>query len=191
MLIEEAFTVKCPLPKLWDFLLDPKCVGPCFPGCEQVVPISEKEYYSKIKTRVGPIVVRFEVNTVIEDINPYESIHTVGEGREVNNLGRFKQETSIIFNKLSEDETEVSYRAEVSVVGRLGKFGDRVLRAKAKDMGLEFAEAVRQKISAQEGGRIQEEKLEHYTHRSSAFYWLSTKFAQLAGMIRSIRPFSK
>ncbi len=146
MLIEEKFRVKYPVKKLWDFLLDPKTVGPCIPGCEKVEPVSEKEYDSIIKAKVGFIAVRFKIKTVIEEIVPYSHICTAGEGNEIRKLGHFKQKTKITFNELSEYETEVSYRTEVSIVGRLATFGDRILRAKAKQIGKEFANAVKKAV---------------------------------------------
>jgi hypothetical protein len=51
---------------------------------------------------------------------------------------------------LSKDETEVSYRSEVSVVGRLATFGDRVLRHKASEIGKEFADHINREISIQD-----------------------------------------
>ena len=44
MQIEETFSVKAPIQKLWDSLLDPEIVGPCIPGCEKVETINNKEY---------------------------------------------------------------------------------------------------------------------------------------------------
>ena len=147
MLIEEKFTIKSPLRESWDFLLNPDSIGPCIPGCERIVVSSDREYESVIKAKVGPIAVRFKVKTVIDEIQPYTLIHTVGEGKEVRNLGSFKQKTSIHLNELSKDETEVSYRSEVSVVGRLATFGDRVLRHKASEIGKEFADQINKVIS--------------------------------------------
>jgi len=150
MLIEEKFTIKSPLRESWDFLLNPETVGPCIPGCEKVVATSDKEYESVIAAKVGPIAVRFKVKTVIDEIQPYTLIRTVGEGKELRNLGSFKQKTSIHLNELSKGETEVSYRSEVSIVGRLATFGDRVLRHKASEIGKEFADQVNRKISLQD-----------------------------------------
>jgi carbon monoxide dehydrogenase subunit G len=147
MLIEEKFTIKSPIRESWDFLLNPETIGPCIPGCEKIVASSDKEYESVIVAKVGPIAVRFKVKTVIDEIQPYTLIHTVGEGKELRNLGSFKQKTSIHLNELSKDETEVSYRSEVSVVGRLATFGDRVLRHKASEIGKEFADHINREIS--------------------------------------------
>jgi len=146
MLIEDKFYVKYPIKKLWDFLLDPKNVGHCIPGCESVEPVSETEYNSVIKAKVGFIAVRFKIKTFIEEIVPYSLIRTAGEGNEFTKLGRFKQKTTIKFNELSEEETEVIYQTDVSVVGRLATFGNRIMKAKAKALGKEFADAVKKKI---------------------------------------------
>ncbi len=146
MLIEVKFNVKSPIQKLWDFLLNPETVAPCIPGCEKVEPINDKEYNSIIKAKVGFMAVRFKVKTIIEEIIPYQLIRSVGEGDELRKLGHFKQKTQITFKELSEAETEVVYQSDVSVVGRIATFGDRVFRAKAKELGKEFASAVKSKL---------------------------------------------
>lgn len=146
MLIEEKFSVKSPVRKVWDSLLDPEIVGHCIPGCETVEPVNDKEYNSIIKAKVGFITARFKVRTVIEEIVPYRLIRTAGEGNELRKLGHFRQKTIINFTELSENETEVSYSSDVSIVGKLATFGDRILRAKARELGKEFVDAVKRKI---------------------------------------------
>ena len=147
MVIEEKFTIKSPLKESWEFLLNPETLGPCIPGCEKIEATSDREYDSVIAAKVGPIAVRFRVKTVIDEIKPYSPIRTVGEGKELRNLGSFKQKTSTLLNELSENETEVTYRSEVSVVGRIATFGDRVLKHKANEIGKQFAEQVNTRIS--------------------------------------------
>jgi carbon monoxide dehydrogenase subunit G len=146
MLIAETFSVKSPIQKLWDSLLDPAIVGPCIPGCEKVEPINDREYDSIIKAKVGFIAVRFKVRTVIEEMEPLRFMRTVGEGNELRKLGHFKQKTRIDFKQLSENETEVSYQSDVTIVGKLATFGDRILKAKAKEVGKQFADAVKQRL---------------------------------------------
>jgi carbon monoxide dehydrogenase subunit G len=146
MLIEEKFSVNASIQKSWDSMLDPEIVGPCIPGCEKVETIGDKEYDSIIRAKVGFIAVRFKIHTVIEEIVPYKLIRTVGEGNELHRLGHFKQKTRIHFKELSENETEVSYQSEVSIVGKLATFGDRILKAKAKEVGKEFADAVQKRL---------------------------------------------
>ena len=146
MLIDERFSVNAPIEGLWDSFLNPEFLGPCFPGCEQVETISPNEYDSIVKAKVGPFSVRFKVRTVIEEMLPYQFIQTAGEGKELRNLGQFRQKTTVRFVSLSANETEVSYRSDVAMVGKLATFGDKVLRSKAKEIGASFALAVREKF---------------------------------------------
>jgi carbon monoxide dehydrogenase subunit G len=146
MLIEEKFSVMSSVQKIWDSLLDPEIIGRCIPGCEKVEPVNDTEYNSVIKAKVGFMAVRFKVKTVIEEMVLHKFIRTAGEGREARNLGQFKQTTRINFNVLSEYETEISYQSDVSIVGKLATFGDRILKAKAKEVGKEFADAVKKKL---------------------------------------------
>lgn len=146
MLIEEKFVVKSSIVKLWDSLLDPEIIGSCIPGCEKVEPLNDREYDTIIRARVGFMAVRFKVRTVIEEIVPLRLIRTAGEGSELRKLGHFKQKTSINFNEISENEALISYQSDLSIVGKLATFGDRILKAKAKEVGKEFADAVRKKL---------------------------------------------
>jgi len=147
MLISETFSIAIPIQQLYNFLLDAQSVGACIPGCESVEVIGENEYDSIIKTKVGGISAQFKVRTVISEMVPLNLIRTVGHGKEIRNLGQFKQKTEIALKELSSNETEVSYRSDVSIVGRLATFGDRIMRSKAKTMGREFADSVRAKLS--------------------------------------------
>jgi hypothetical protein len=149
MLIEEKFIIKSPLKESWAFLLNPETIGPCFPGCQNVDVISDTEYHSGIAAKVGPISVRFNVKTVIDETRPPNFIHTVGEGKEIRKMGSFKQKTAIHLTEISKDETEIAYRSEVSVVGRLATFGDRVLKSKAAEIGKEFADQVNRGLTGE------------------------------------------
>ena len=42
--------------------------------------------------------------------------------------------------------TEVTYTSDVSVFGRLGKFGLGIMKKKARDLGREFAESFRERV---------------------------------------------
>ncbi len=147
MLFTETFRIDTPIKKLYNLFLDAKAVGSCVPGCESVELISEDEYDSIIKTKVGIISAKFKIRTKISEAVPFNLIRTVGHGKELRNLGHFKQKTEITLKELSENETEVSYQSEVSIVGRLATFGDRIMKSKAKTMGEEFVDSVRAKLN--------------------------------------------
>lgn len=146
MKINETFSINAPIEKVWDFILDPKCVGTCIPGCEEIEQTSENEYLTVIKAKVGFLSVRFKVNSVIVETILHSMIRTIGSGEEVKKKGHFKQTTIVSFTKPSENTTEITYESDVNIVGRLAIFGDMVMRAKAKSLGKEFADLIKKNL---------------------------------------------
>jgi carbon monoxide dehydrogenase subunit G len=149
MLIEEKFLVQAPIQRVWDFLLDPNGIGSCIPGCEHIELVDKDNFITTVKVKVGPFSMRFNFKTAIKEANPPFFMRAAGEGNESGKMGHLKQETAISFRSLSENETEISYRSEVSIVGKLATFGDKIMRAKSKEMGKEFAQAVKKNLEQQ------------------------------------------
>ncbi len=150
MLIDEKFTVKAPLQKVWDFLLDPEKIGSCVPGCEKIEITEKNTYLSIVKVKVGPISAKFKFTTTLTDIQPPRHVKAVGGGADIDKKGIFNQESTLDLKEVSPGEIEVSYRSEVKVGGMLATFGDLIMRAKSKELGEKFAQSVKQKVEGKE-----------------------------------------
>jgi carbon monoxide dehydrogenase subunit G len=157
MLIEGQFTLQAPIQEVWDFLLDPETLASCVPGAEKMEAIDDKTYESVVKQKVGPISVKFKFTTTLTEMDPPRRLKAVGRGADIGKAGIFTQETTVNLTEVSEDSVEISYSSNVSLVGRLATFGERIMRAKAKQVGEEFTknleERLRSRTARQEGGR--------------------------------------
>jgi carbon monoxide dehydrogenase subunit G len=146
MLIEGQFTIQAPIQKVWDSLLDPKTLGSCVPGTEMMEAIDDKTYESVVKQKVGPIKVKLKFTTKLTEVRPPNYIKAVGRGADVTKLGNFSSEIEVKLTETSRNNVDVSYTANISLVGRLATFGERIMRAKAKDVGEEFTKNLREKL---------------------------------------------
>ena len=152
MLMEGKFTLKAPIKEVWDFLLDPGTLASCIPGAEKMEAIDDKTYESVVKQKVGPISVRLKFTTTITETEPPRYLKAVGRGADIAKAGTFSQETTINLTEVSKDEVEVSYRSDVSLVGRLATFGERIMRAKAKSVGEQFTKNLQEKLESRTAG---------------------------------------
>jgi carbon monoxide dehydrogenase subunit G len=59
-----------------------------------------------------------------------------------------KQKTVVDFKEVGGGEVEVAYKADVAIVGKMAMFGDRIMRAKAKDVEKEFTEKLQEKLKS-------------------------------------------
>ena len=146
MLIQEKFTVKAPIQKVWQFIIDPEQIGNCVPGCEKIERIDERTYNAIVKAGVGPIKVRFKFTTSLTQIDEPKHIHMEAKGADLGMAGSFTQSSDVYLREVSENETEISYSSNVNVVGRIALFGDRIMRAQAKKLGEQFIQALKGKI---------------------------------------------
>jgi len=151
MLLEGKFTLEVPIQKAWDFLLEPETLASCVPGCEKWEAIDEKTHNSIVAGKVGPISARFKFTTTFTEVAPPTFLKAVGRGEDIGPAkgGNFSQETIVNLKEISEDEVEVSYRSDVMIVGKLATFGDRVMRAKAKEVEEELTQALKKRLSGE------------------------------------------
>jgi carbon monoxide dehydrogenase subunit G len=157
MLIEGQFTLQAPIQQVWDFLLDPETLITCIPGAEKMEVIDDRTYESIVKQKVGPIAVKFRFTTTLAKMDPPRYLEAVGSGEEVHKAGTFSQKTTVSLNEISENNVEVSYSSNVSLVGRLSTFGERIMRAKAKKMGEEVTKNFEERLKSQiaQSGSVQ------------------------------------
>ena len=146
MLIEDKFIIRAPLPRIWDFFMDPAGVSTCLPGCEEAKAIDEKNFQGVVKIKVGPISVKFKVVATIIEIDPPFYLTSIIKGEDIWKAGFFQSDNIVNFKEVSLDETEVSFKSEVNIVGRLATFGDRIIRAKARQFKEDFVSSLKGKL---------------------------------------------
>jgi len=150
VIIEGKFTLKAPIEKIWDMLLEPDTLGSCMPGAQKVERIDEKTYEAVVKQKVGPIKVTLKFKNILTKIEPPTHLELEGEGQDMTKLGHFKQKTVVDLKESDSGEVELSYKADVNIVGKLAMFGDRVMRSKAKDVEKEFTANLQNRLKTME-----------------------------------------
>jgi carbon monoxide dehydrogenase subunit G len=148
MLIEGKFTLQAPIQEVWDLLFEIDTLAACIPGAEKIEPIDDRTYDAVVKQKVGPITVRFKFTTVLTEIDPPRHVTAEGRGEDIGKAGTFTQKTTVDLTELSKDSVEVSYSSNVSLVGRLATFGERIMRAKAKQMGDEITKNLQEALKS-------------------------------------------
>jgi hypothetical protein len=144
--MEGKFTIKAPIQKLWETLLDPETLLSCIPGAEKIERIDEKTFDCVVKQKVGPISVKFKFKSVLSKVEPPTHIEVDGEGEDIGKAGHFVQKSVVDLRETSGGEVEVSYKTEATIVGKLAMFGDRIMRAKAKKVEEEFTKALQERL---------------------------------------------
>jgi carbon monoxide dehydrogenase subunit G len=145
--MDEKFTVPAGIQTVWDFVLDPEKIGPCVPGFVSATKIDDETYDSVVKVKVGIIKLKMFSRTKFVEVDPPRHIKVAGDGHDRLKAGKFHQESVIDLREISENETEIHYRTNVRVVGKLAVFGEKMMRLTAAKMGEQVAKNIAEAIA--------------------------------------------
>ncbi len=144
-------TARIPAPRerVWAFLKDMEAVGRCVPGVESMEKTGDDSYRGAMKIKVGPISLKFEGDMVLESQDE-ESGTTQMRAQAADKRvgGSVKADITMQATGVSASETELTVRTNAAVLGRLGEFGQPVMRKKADQIMNEFASNVARQVTA-------------------------------------------
>ena len=143
MNFEHHCTVPVACETLWNFLMDVPQMAPCVPGVSEVVATGENQYAGRMKVTFGPIRLTLQGELFIQEL---DRTHWRAVGRaEANDRrvgGGVHISAELLLVEQEEAQTRLSIRTEARLMGKLGEFGQPVIRKKADKIVAEFARNV-------------------------------------------------
>ena len=135
---------------LWDFLMDVPKVARSLPGVETVSQIDDITYQGVLKVRVGPISLNLQGKIVLEQCDRGSWRATLrAEASDRMAAGAVKGQTSMELEEIGPKETELVVETDVNILGKIGEFGQPIIRKKADQMLQEFVENIRKQLVSQ------------------------------------------
>ena len=132
--------VAAPYERVWPLLTDLEEVARCVPGVEQADRLSENSYRGVMKVKVGPIAIRFEGDIVLEEVSDETgTAHMRAQATDKKVGGAVNARITLKAAAVSPSETEVTVLTEAAILGRMGEFGQPLMKKKAEQIMGEFA----------------------------------------------------
>jgi carbon monoxide dehydrogenase subunit G len=151
MQIDGKFVVNGKIQQVWDLVLEPGTLASCIPGAEKIESTDNKTYNCLVKQSVGPITVRLQFVVNLTEITPPTYVKAVGRGEALGKLGTFGIDLVVHLAEQQGIMTEIEYKADVSMVGKLATFGERIMRAKVKSVGEQFTQNLEKTLKSKTG----------------------------------------
>ena len=140
MHFENKATIPVSRDRLWDVLMNMEQVARCLPGVENIQAIDQDNYNGTLKMRVGPIGLKLEGKVSVTERNREAwQAGMRAEGNERGVGGAVKADIGMRLNELDASQTELTVVTDAQVMGKLGEFGQPVMRKKADSMMQEFS----------------------------------------------------
>jgi carbon monoxide dehydrogenase subunit G len=133
---------------LWDFLMDVPRVAKSLPGVESVKKIDDSTYEGALKVRVGPISLNLQGKIIVEEQDRENWRATLrAEAKDRMAAGAVSGKTSMILKELGTGESELVVETDVNILGKIGEFGQPIIRKKADSMLKEFVENIKKQLA--------------------------------------------
>ncbi len=134
---------------LWDFLMDVPKVARSLPGVETVTQIDETTYQGTLKVRVGPISLSLQGKIFLEQRDRQNWRAALrAEASDRMAAGAVKGKTTMELKEISPKQTELLVETDVNILGKIGEFGQPIIRKKADQMLKEFIENIKKQLIA-------------------------------------------
>jgi carbon monoxide dehydrogenase subunit G len=137
-----TFTQECVIPvareRLWDFLMDVPTVGRCVPGIESIEAGDAGAYRGGLKVQVGPIRLSLQGTITVEeqDRNAWHA-RMRAEASDRRLGGGIRARMSLTLAP-AEDGTRLRIDTDLAVLGKIGEFGQPIIKKKADTLLGEF-----------------------------------------------------
>jgi uncharacterized protein len=147
-----TFTQACTIPvareRLWDFLMDVPAVGRCVPGVETIEAVDGSAYKGGLKVQVGPIRLSLEGTITVEEADRDAwRARMRAEANDRRLGGGIRARLSLTLAPV-EIGTRVQIDTDLAVLGKIGEFGQPIIRKKADTLLEEFARNLRSALAA-------------------------------------------
>ena len=151
MKFTQSCTITADRQTVWDFLMNMQNVANCLAGVQALRPIDADTYEGTLRVKVGPVSLTFQ-GTVHVETRDREQWHGAvrAEARDHKLGGGVQAHMDMNLLEKSPAETEMQVALETHILGKIGEFGQPVIRKKTATMLQDFATQVSQQLLARQ-----------------------------------------
>jgi carbon monoxide dehydrogenase subunit G len=133
--------------RVWAFVMDVPSVATCIPGCDGVEALGDDRYKAVVTVKVGPIALRLASEISIVDKNEAAKSAALRVEAADKRVGGAVKATMAMKLEGYDGGTRLEVSTDANVMGRIGDFGQAVIRKKADQTLTEVAENLRKALA--------------------------------------------
>jgi carbon monoxide dehydrogenase subunit G len=133
--------------RVWDFVMDVPSMAKCIPGCSSVEDLGDNHYKATVKIKVGPIGLTLASDISIVEKNEADRTASLLVEAADKRVGGAVKATMAMKLTPEGDGSKLEVTTDANVMGRIGDFGQPIIRKKADQTLQEVAENLRKALA--------------------------------------------
>ncbi len=149
MKFEQTCAITASRAVVWDYMMNMENVATCLQGVRKFEAIDEDNYEGMLRVKVGPVSISFEGTVVVETRDRDQWLGVVrAEAKDRKVGGGVTAHLNMSLAEKNPAETEMNIVLDTHVLGKIGEFGQPLIRKKVNDLLQSFAAEVNKQLSA-------------------------------------------
>lgn len=146
MKLEGTIDIAAPPVAVWAVVVDPTDLAACVPGVRDVRQVDANTFTGTVRASIGPLDGDFAFQSVLTMTAAPTDLVVDVEGSDSITKSRVVTHVEVTLSEPAPGRTTLTYRATVSVKGRLAIVGEMVLRATAGMMIGQVSRCLRSRL---------------------------------------------
>lgn len=140
MHFSERIEVPVAASEVWSFVWQVDRTAACLPGCVGVSELEpDRRYTARIEDHIGPYKVAFDMDVVIEEVEPPARIRFSAKGVDKRLGASQRASVTVELHKAGPAQTAIDIDADVEVLGKIATLGQFAIKRKAGEIVKQFA----------------------------------------------------
>ena len=148
MIFEHTVIIEAPRDAVWAILSDFARAASLMPDAGEVRKSEDGGYEGTMRLRVGPIGLNLSGTVHVEQDDDLGTWSMKAGARDRRIGGGFQAQVDAVLKELGGKTCELSVKADVQLLGRLGQLGQPLIKRKAESTIRQFAENLKAAVSA-------------------------------------------
>lgn len=148
MHLEGSFETPAPRGLVWEFLLNPNEIAPCFPDLQSLQVLSPDSFKAKVKVGISLVKGTMDFDFHMADEVPPSSAKLIGNGHGVGST--IDLQTAFTLQEAGSG-TKVGWVADVNVGGIMAGLGTKLLDSTSSKMVTQVLENLQNRLKAKAG----------------------------------------
>jgi carbon monoxide dehydrogenase subunit G len=153
MKLHQVVEIPAQPARVWAFVMDIPRVASCVPGAEGVEPLDDDHYRGRLRVRVGPVSLTLDgtVDVTARDARAQTAeMRIAAADPRVGGAVQATMTMTMTGIDGPSPATRLTIDTDARVMGRIGDFGQPIIKRKADQVVREFGENIARALSAEQ-----------------------------------------
>ncbi len=142
MKLMHTATIAAPVEKVWAVVMDIPVAARCVPGVAAVTPDGPDRYKGQLLVQIGPVRLVLDGDIAVARRDDLAKRATLRADAKDTRLGGTVHATVDVTLAERSGECELRIESEVQIAGRIGEFGQPVIKRKSDQLLAQFTECL-------------------------------------------------